>query len=174
MDLGPSSSANPETQTPTPPSPYAVYRIPSTFPVASFLVFVRPDPLLSINSVASFFKNSQLSTLGDQLAVPAPPFRRLPTADCLLPAALPPDYCLPAPNGGFVPGFRKARSFVINQLGGFVFQKTLSFQPSAASLPRHTAFSPTAYRWLPPFCRLRCLLPTVFRPPNGGFVPGFR
>src|SRR5271157_56635 len=128
MDLGPSSSANPETQTPTPPSPYAVYRIPSTFPVASFLVFVRPDPLLSINSVASFFKNSQLSTLGDQLAVPAPPFRRLPTADCLLPAALPPDYCLPAP------------------LGGFVFQKTLSFQPSAASLPRHTAFSPTAYR----------------------------
>jgi len=27
------------------------------------------------------------------------------------------------PNRGFVPDFRKARLFVINQLGGFVFEK---------------------------------------------------
>jgi len=28
-----------------------------------------------------------------------------------------------SPNGGFVPDFAKGRSFVINQIGGFVFQE---------------------------------------------------
>src|SRR5208282_3891738 len=38
----------------------------------------------------------------------------------------------PAPNGGFVPDSAKRRSFLINQLGGFVFQKVSAFsrQPS--------------------------------------------
>src|SRR5208337_1022273 len=34
-------------------------------------------------------------------------------------------------NGGFVPDFSTARSFIINQLGGFVFQEVLRFQRSA-------------------------------------------
>jgi len=38
-----------------------------------------------------------------------------------------------APNGGFVPDSAKGRSFVINQIGGFVFQEALRFQPSAIS-----------------------------------------
>ena len=45
------------------------------------------------------------------------------SAYCFLPPAL--------QNGGFVPDFCKGRSFVIMQIGGFVFQKVLSFQPSA-------------------------------------------
>jgi len=41
------------------------------------------------------------------------------------------DIRLLAPNGGFVPHFRGARSFVIMQIGGFVFQKAFSFRLSA-------------------------------------------
>src|SRR5208282_1029475 len=48
----------------------------------------------------------------------------LPTADALCPA-----------NGGFVPDSGQARSFIIKQIGGFVFQKALSFQPSASGFP---------------------------------------
>jgi len=38
----------------------------------------------------------------------------LPTAFCRLPTAL---------HGGFIPDFRRDRSFVFKQIGGFVFQK---------------------------------------------------
>jgi len=79
-------------------------------------------------------RGSQLAatSLSFQRLVVPPPFARrrpgdYPVAFCLLLSA----FCLP--NGGFVPDSGKARSFVINQLGGFVFQKALSFQLSAVS-----------------------------------------
>jgi len=42
--------------------------------------------------------------------------------------------CTPAPNGGFVPDFGNRRSFVINEIGGFVFEKLSGFshRPSAS------------------------------------------
>jgi len=45
------------------------------------------------------------------------------------------------PNGGFVPDSAKARSFVINQIGGFVFKKAISFQPSASAFDHRVALS---------------------------------
>ncbi len=126
--------------------------------MASFLIFPRADPLLSIKSVASFFQefsvlSSQLSAISFRFGPSA--YRRLPTADCQLPFQrwlrsskvlgsqfsafshqlpiralyLPPTAHCPLltanwpSNGGFVPDFFKGRSFVINQIGGFVFQK---------------------------------------------------
>jgi len=60
------------------------------------------------------------------------------------------------PNGGFVPVFSGERSFVINQLGGFVFQKAVSYQLSAVShqFAPPPAFPSTAFCLLPPtaFC----------------------
>jgi len=110
--------------------PATVYCRPT---VASFPISPKPDPLFSINSVASFLKSSQLSAVS-----PTPDIflAHLKFAICLLPLAILPSCSLPSPpNGGFVPGFSRARSFVFNQLGGFVFEKALSFQSSAVQLP---------------------------------------
>ncbi|MGO9274624.1 MAG: hypothetical protein ACLQOO_31070 [Terriglobia bacterium] len=41
-----------------------------------------------------------------------------------------PRSCLLPPNGGFVPDSAEGRSFVIKQIGGFVFQKTSALQVS--------------------------------------------
>jgi len=53
-------------------------------------------------------------------SLPLTTYRHLLTACCPL---------LSGTYGGFVPHFRWRRSFVIKQIGGFVFQKALSFQP---------------------------------------------
>jgi len=45
------------------------------------------------------------------------------------------------PNGGFVPDFRKSRSFVINQIGGFVFEKKLSAISFQLSASGHSQFT---------------------------------
>jgi len=37
-------------------------------------------------------------------------------------------------HGGFVPHSSGSRSFIIKQIGGFVFQKALSFQPLAINI----------------------------------------
>jgi len=75
-------------------------------------------------------------------------------------------------NGGFVPDFHEGRSFVINQLGGFVFQKALRFQPSAI---RGLSHIPTILCRLPqpsacqgpPFSAFH--LPPVCLPPSSPF-----
>src|SRR5271157_1112178 len=65
-------------------------------------------------------RKSKLENRNSSL-LPCPDCRPL-TADC-------------SSNGGFVPDFSTARSFVFKQIGGFVFQKALSSQPSASSHP---------------------------------------
>src|SRR5208282_6685842 len=45
-----------------------------------------------------------------------------------LPLPAPTADCLERSNGGFVPDFSKSWSFVFKPIGGFVFQKALSFQ----------------------------------------------
>jgi len=97
--------------------------------VASFLISAYADPLLSIKSVASFFE--KLSAFSRQPSASRSPEAHvvphfaicpLPFAFCrsLLLAYGPLNPSDPQ-NGGFVPHFRKVRSFVINQIGGFVF-----------------------------------------------------
>ncbi len=109
---------------------------PST--VGSYPIPINPDPLLSCKSVASFFK--KLSAFGHQPSEEVEQSRvlrsnsqerslvsRTSSTFDLQPST----FNSSSPNGGFVPHFRRARSFVIMQIGGFVFQKALSFQPSA-------------------------------------------
>jgi len=68
-------------------------------------------------------------------------------------------------NGGFVPVSGEGRSFIFNQIGGFVFKKSqfsavshqLAVLPSAFCLP------PTAF----------CCLPFAFRPPTVASFPIF-
>jgi len=94
--------------------------------VGSFLILAKSGPLLSSKSVASFFEKAasfQLSAISKRSSLL--PFDFCPLPFALLPSLLPPLL----PNGGFVPDSAKGRSFVIKQIGGFVFQKPLSFQP---------------------------------------------
>jgi hypothetical protein len=84
----------------------------------------------------------QLSTVGRAAAFRCPP--------ALQPAAFRVLLRLLLCNGGFVPDSAKARSFVINQIGGFVFKKALSFQPSVVRFQLLVAPVPSA----------DCLLPT--------------
>ncbi len=139
--------------------------------VASFPILAKPDPLLSSKSVASFFKSSQFSAVNRQL----PDFARLPpnAISLLLTARSVTAFCrlpLSPANGGFVPDSGEAWSFIIKQIGGFVFQKlsALSRQLSASGLR-----APSAQCLLPAAdCPLRnCLLLTLSAPRNGGFVP---
>jgi len=61
--------------------------------------------------------------------------------------------CTPAPNGGFVPVFRKVRSFVINQIGGFVFEKLLALS-SQLSVRGNSPFTISAGLFPYSTCRL--------------------
>jgi len=160
-------------------SAYRAAFLPQT--VASFLIPARADPLLSSKSVASFFK--KLSAFCHQPSKEVEPLKvqhrgvksslfdpglfnlRPSTFDSLRP-----------PNGGFVPDFSNGRSFVIKQIGGFVFQKTLSFQPSAVSGSRTVEASTSRSQEQSLRPGLFNLRPSTFnslRPPNGGFVPDF-
>ena|SRR5208282_1875204 len=66
-----------------------------------------------------------------------------------------PSACRPPsmPNGGFVPNFGRGRSFVINQIGGFVFQKSSRLSAVSHQLQvsraEPTVPLPTAYYLLP-------------------------
>jgi len=83
------------------------------------------------------------------------------------------------PNGGFVPIFSKSRPFVINQLGGFVFQRALSFSHQ----PRGRPEARLVLLLLPFALCLLHFFPFVVLPPSacwqllsalyGGFVPIF-
>jgi hypothetical protein len=110
--------------------------------VASFLISASPDPLFSCKSVASFFKKINFSFQPSAFSFQPLVRRRLPptrsnptttTALCLLLSAFQPG------NGGFVPDFSTTRPFVFMQIGGFVFEKIVSFQPQ----PRQVALPPT-------------------------------
>jgi len=87
-----------------------------------------------------------------------PPRRPPPSAYQPVPTV----YCPASPNGGFVPVLVGRGSFVFNQLGGFVFQKALSFQPVS--------------RWFTP-CLLPCaerLMPSACsQPPFALCIPPF-
>ena len=103
---------------------------PSAPTVASFLVLVKARSFV-VNQIGGFIFGWPLSWHA------TPPSSA--TAFCRPCAA----NAFPAPNGGFVPDSSKARSFVINQLGGFVFQKTLL---SAIGLQLASTLLPLAYR----------------------------
>jgi len=86
--------------------------------------------------------------------------------------------CTPAPNGGFVPDFGTRRSFVINEIGGFVFEKLSGFshlpsasRPLKARLVLHFCPLPfafchsflfLAYRLLSPFLTTQTVASFLF------------
>jgi len=86
---------------------------------------------------------------------------------CLLPAAPPSAYCLLPSDGGFVPHSANGRSFVIKQIGGFVFLKKSDVQGSKSNVqlpwPYVLPFLPFAFchsRFLDfADCLLHCLRP---------------
>jgi len=69
-------------------------------------------------------------------------------------------------NGGFVPDFHGARSFIIKQIGGFVFQKNSQL----SSISRQLQLSTTGLcHSLTPIARR--IPPTAFRPVVSAFCP---
>jgi len=115
--------------------------------VASFLIPPTSNPLLSIKSVASFCKSSQHSAISDRF--PVLPSRPCPTHKGTASRRQP-----IAANRGFVPDSADVQSFVINQIGGFVFQKL-------SVLSHLSAISSRSYRAGPmPF--VRCIRPVAY------------
>ena len=97
--------------------------------VASFLISPRAGPLLSINSVASFFKISQLSAISHQPSAYARAYRFLPLARSLLPTADP----LLAQRW-LRSSFRRGPALCYQSTRWLRFSESLSFQPSAVSV----------------------------------------
>src|SRR5208282_4875385 len=107
------------------------------FSMGSFLLFIHRLPLFSSKSVASFFQ--KLSAVSHQPSASRSPRCVLffTFAICLLPflsfLGLRPSGPPHPQNGGFVPRSLKGRSFVINQIGGFVFQKLSALSPQLSA-----------------------------------------
>jgi len=115
--------------------------------VASFQNSPDGDPLFSIKSVASFFKNA-ISLQPLEAGIAHCPLPIVPCLKELVSRQLP--YLLatvPALNVGFVPDILKRRSFVFNQIGGFVFQE--SRQPSAFSPIPRSRYCPLPIAYCP-------------------------
>jgi len=114
---------------------------PSTFDVQLFLGFVpdsAKDQSFVINQIGGFVLQKlsafsrQPSGEVERLMVQG---RRAKNRSLGLDSStfnIRPSTLLSSPNGGFVPDFSTARSFIIKQIGGFVFKKAISFQPSAS------------------------------------------